>query len=88
MGEFLSRELNLTPEQRVKIDTLVSEQVREIHAIWESSRPRVDSVVARTRSEMEKILTPDQRKKFEELRMRRERRGFFPPGPPPGEPRR
>jgi hypothetical protein len=69
--DFLTRELDLTTEQRVRVDSIVGRQVTEIHAIWEQMRPRMDSVVGGARGEIERVLTPEQRTKFAELRERR-----------------
>jgi hypothetical protein len=79
--EFLSRELSLTPPQRARIDSIVAVQVAQVHALWTEVGPRMDDVIGRARTEIDRVLTPEQRVKFQALRERfdRGRRGFRPP---------
>jgi Spy/CpxP family protein refolding chaperone len=96
-----AKELGLTPAQRVRIDSLMDRQLQEIRAVREQVQPRLDSIVGQTRREIDAILTPEQRKKAQEMAQRRFgdrgewRRGpvlgppdgpMGPPPPPPGEP--
>ncbi|MEZ0336422.1 MAG: Spy/CpxP family protein refolding chaperone [Gemmatimonadales bacterium] len=77
--ERMSRELGLTPDQRTRVDSLMDRQLREIRALRAEVQPRLDSVVAQTRLEIEEILTPEQREKARALA----KRGHERPGPPP-----
>jgi hypothetical protein len=88
LTDFLTRELALTPPQRAHIDTIVAGQVNEVHALWAEMRPRMDAVIARTRVDIDRVLTPEQRVKFEALRHRRDRgrREFGAPRVPPSSP--
>jgi Spy/CpxP family protein refolding chaperone len=89
-----AQELGLSQEQRVRIDSLMDRQLKEIRAVREQVQPRLDSIVGQTRREIDAILTPEQRKKAQELAQRRfGDRGDWhggPMGPPPppheGEP--
>jgi hypothetical protein len=74
LSEFYTRELALTPSQRERIDVIVGAQVADVHAVWTQMRPRMDSVIERTRVQIEKTLTPEQSVKFRALRERRDRR--------------
>jgi Spy/CpxP family protein refolding chaperone len=77
----------LTPDQRTRVDSIVGRQVTQVHAIWEEMRPRMDSIINGARSEIERTLTPEQRKKFSDLRERRRMgRGGGVPGVPGGPP--
>jgi Spy/CpxP family protein refolding chaperone len=76
-----AEELGLTDQQRVRIDSIMDRQGRELRAIRGRVQPQLDSIIGRTRRELDSILTPEQRKKAEEIRRRHPR----PPGPPPGE---
>lgn len=75
----LSRLLELTPEQRQQLDTVMSRQARELREAHAIVQPRVDSIVRGTRRQLDSILTPAQREK---LRALRDSGGWF--GPQPG----
>jgi Spy/CpxP family protein refolding chaperone len=68
--ERMLRELGLTPEQRVRVDSVIDRSHREFCAVHDDIRPRLDSVVARTRRGIDSVLTPEQRVKAEKLKAR------------------
>jgi len=76
-----AKEVGLTAEQQTRIDSIMDRQGRELRALRSKVQPQLDSIISRTRHELDSVLTPDQRKKAEEIRRRHPR----PPGPPPGE---
>jgi Spy/CpxP family protein refolding chaperone len=76
-----ARELGLTQDQQQRIDTIMDRQGRELRRVRQSVQPELDSIVARTRRQLDSVLTPEQRKKAEEIRRRHPR----PPGPPPDD---
>jgi Spy/CpxP family protein refolding chaperone len=76
----MARALELSDSQRVRIDSLMERQLQEVRAIREQAQPRLDSVISRTRSQIDSILTPEQREKARALA----RRGDFGPHRPPG----
>jgi Spy/CpxP family protein refolding chaperone len=87
--ERFAKELGLTPAQRVRIDSLMDRQLKEIRAVRQQVQPRLDSIVGETRREIDAILTAEQRKKAQELAHRRfgergEWRGGPDLGPPDG----
>jgi|SRR6185437_6917195 len=69
--DHFAKELGLSPTQRVRIDSLMDRQLKEIRAVREQVQPRLDSIVGQTRREIDAILTPEQRKKAQELAQRR-----------------
>jgi Spy/CpxP family protein refolding chaperone len=79
----MSREIGLSSDQQRRVDSLMDRQISEIRRLRAEVQPRLDSVVAETRREIEAILTPEQREKARAMA----RRGFDghrpPPGPPP-----
>jgi Spy/CpxP family protein refolding chaperone len=82
--EFRNRfahELGLSSDQQTRIDSIMEHQGRELRTIRHQVQPRLDSIVSRTRRQLDSVLTPEQRKKAEEIRRRHPR----PPGPPPGD---
>jgi Spy/CpxP family protein refolding chaperone len=76
-----AREVGLTGEQQVLIDSIMDTRGRELRAVRQQVQPQIDSIVSRTRRQLDSVLTPEQRKKAEAIRRRHPR----PPGPPPGE---
>jgi Spy/CpxP family protein refolding chaperone len=88
-----ARELGLSPEQQTRIDSIMDRQGRELRAVRGQVQPTLDSIITRTRSQLDSVLTPEQRKKAEEIRRKHPRPpgpppGMFGPGPPPGGPPR
>jgi Spy/CpxP family protein refolding chaperone len=83
----MARELDLSVDQRMRIDTLMDRQLREIRSIRAQVQPRLDSVVSQTRRQIDAILTPEQREKARALAKRRfGGQRDWPPGPEPGPP--
>ena len=75
-----AREVGLTPEQRQRVDSIMERQWRELRAVRRQVQPQLDSIIGSTRRALDSVLTPEQRKKAEQIRRRHPR----PPGPPPG----
>jgi len=74
-----SREIGLSADQQARIDSIMERRGRELRAMRRQVQPQLDSIISRTRRELDSVLTPEQRVKAEELRRRHPR----PPGPPP-----
>jgi Spy/CpxP family protein refolding chaperone len=60
----LDRRLSLTPEQHARIDTVLTRREADIRTLMSETRPRFDSIAARTRGEIQAVLTPEQQQKF------------------------
>lgn len=69
----LSEELDLTPVQRDSVAAVLERYGPQMDSVWAEVRPRFETVRAAMRSEIERQLTPEQQRKYEE--MRRKRRG-------------
>jgi Spy/CpxP family protein refolding chaperone len=65
--ETMARELELTPEQRARIDAILDEQQAELREIMSETRPRTRAVLRETRSRVEEVLTPEQRVRWDEM---------------------
>lgn len=76
----LERELDLTPEQRARIEALVQETQGRTRQAWQEMQPRLRDEFRRLREDIRAVLTPEQREQFDRLQ-RRPRPG------PAGEPR-
>lgn len=68
--DFLARELELSDTQRAAIDSVMGRQAEKLRAARERIRPEMDSVFAETTRQIEAKLTPEQRTKYRELRVR------------------
>lgn len=68
----LSRELSLTPAQDSAFDAIMMHRAGEFSALREEIRPRVEQLVSDVRSDMEQVLTPDQRERFRKLQSQRD----------------
>jgi Spy/CpxP family protein refolding chaperone len=78
-----AREVGLSAEQQIRIDSIMDRQGRELRAVRNQVQPQLDSIVTHTRRQLDSVLTPEQRQKAEAIRKRHPR----PPGPPfPGGP--
>lgn len=63
----LDASLDLSGEQRVRVDSVLARREAEMRALRDQVRPRFDSIAGRTRTDLLQILTPAQRARFEEL---------------------
>ncbi len=71
----LTDELDLSEEQRARIDAILVDQQERVLEITRESRPRIRAVADDTRAAIRGVLTPDQQARLDELRQRRDRRG-------------
>ena len=88
----LDRELNLTPQQHDQIGAIVDRHHKRMQAIADGIRPQMHQELEAANREIEAVLTPEQRTKFDDMHMRMQR--FLPghggrhrdgqPAPPPG----
>jgi Spy/CpxP family protein refolding chaperone len=83
----LDRELELTPAQRTTVTAILKRGRDRIDAIHGAIRPQVRAQMDATSAEIEKVLTPEQRTKFAELRAKMERHRERPFDAPPPLPR-
>ena len=74
MLDRLDRQLDLTPDQRARIDTVLTRREADLQALMRETRPRFDSIAARTRSDIQAVLTPAQREEFAKIVQRIESR--------------
>jgi len=79
MMKRLDRTLDLTPQQEVEITRILQAHHQRIGAVWTGVRPQLRREVEQTNAEIQRVLTPEQRTKFEGIKMRlmpRERHGI------------
>lgn len=69
-AERFARELDLTPEQQARIDSILQSQQERVRALRRESLPRFQEITRETRRAVEAVLTPEQR---EQIRLRQRR---------------
>jgi hypothetical protein len=69
----LARELGLSPDQRVVVDSLLRLQQVRVRAVMREAQPRLREVTTETETAIRAVLTEDQWARWQELR--RERSG-------------
>jgi Spy/CpxP family protein refolding chaperone len=68
--ERLAHELDLTPEQRRRVDSLLGKQMADFRRIREEMQPRFDSLLVQAQARLDSVLTPAQRERLKTLRAR------------------
>jgi Spy/CpxP family protein refolding chaperone len=63
----LNRSLHLTPVQRQKITKIIAAGQERNHDLWKLVSPQFRAVMQDTHEHIRAVLTPEQRKQFEEL---------------------
>jgi Spy/CpxP family protein refolding chaperone len=63
----LDRDLKLTPSQHATIDTVLTRRESDLRSLMAETRPRFDSIAARTRADIQAVLTPGQRDEFAKI---------------------
>jgi Spy/CpxP family protein refolding chaperone len=70
MLKRLDRDLDLTPEQHARIDTVLTRRETDIRALMTQTRPRFEAIASQTRGEIQAVLTPAQQEKFAQITRR------------------
>jgi len=70
MRERFAHELDLTPEQQRRVDSIMARQMADFRRIRAEMQPRFDSLLARAQAGLDSVLTPVQREKLKTLRDR------------------
>ncbi|SPE59162.1 conserved hypothetical protein [Verrucomicrobia bacterium] len=70
----MGRELNLSPEQRERIDAILRESQERSKKIIEPVSPQLREEVKKTKAEFIEVLTPEQRKRFADLAKQQQHR--------------
>jgi Spy/CpxP family protein refolding chaperone len=74
MADRLDRELHLSAAQKTQVQQILDRHRTKIDALMTSVRPQVRQEVDASNNEIETILTPEQKTKFAQVRMRVETR--------------
>ena len=65
----LDHELQLTPSQHEEVKKILDAHAARIQAISDGMHPQIRSEVERNNAEIERVLTPEQRQKFDKMKM-------------------
>ena len=66
----LDHHLDLTDEQRARIEQILERRHEAMDRMWAELHPRMRAEIDATNAEIERVLTPEQREKFQKMRMR------------------
>ena len=66
----LDRRLDLTPQQERQVTIILQNGELRIGNVWGKVGPQIRQEIERTNSEIERVLTPEQRVKFAEIKMK------------------
>ena len=66
-----SQELNLNPAQRERIESVLREAQGRLRELWVPVAPRARNEIEAARRDIEALLSPDQRARWDEARRRR-----------------
>lgn len=80
--ERLDREVNLTPEQRERIEQVIREGQERNRLFWDRVSPELRKEIAEARKQIQAVLNPDQRARFDELMKQRPQRRTDEPNLP------
>jgi Spy/CpxP family protein refolding chaperone len=71
--EVLER-LDLDERQRAEIETILERRRQEAAAVWSEVKPKLNEVVAGTRDDLSRVLTPAQLEEYDRLMAERWKR--------------
>jgi hypothetical protein len=71
----VSDQLALTPGQRARVDSILTIRARQLEAARAQVEPTMSSIMVSARSQIDSVLTPDQRARLQEMRRQRARQG-------------
>jgi len=81
----LDHELDLSPQQHESVVRIIHERGQRIDAILGGMQPQIRREIDQANVEIERILTPEQKAKFEQLRMRMRSRLHKPEASSPAD---
>lgn len=80
MDELADR-LQLTAEQKTKVQEIFSDTREQIRGVRREMEPRMNEIRRQADGRLQTVLTPEQWQQFQKLRDERQRRGRGPRGP-------
>jgi len=77
----LSERLNLTADQKTRVQEIFSDTREQIRGVRSEMEPRMNEIRRQADGRLQTVLTPEQWQQFQKLRDERQRRGRGPRGP-------
>jgi Spy/CpxP family protein refolding chaperone len=78
----MSRDLDLTPQQRAAFDTILENREKQMRQLFAPIQPQMDSLMKigkaigdSTHEQLKRVLTPEQQVKFDKIRADSRKRG-------------
>jgi len=65
-------ELDLSPEQRTRIDAIMARRRARTDSLWQTDGARIRAAVDSTRAEIRSVMTPAQAAEYDQLRQKHE----------------
>ena len=78
----LAERLQLTAEQKTKVQEIFSDTREQLRAARQEMEPRMAEIRRQADGRLQTVLTPEQWEKFQRMRDERQRRGRGPRGGP------
>lgn len=63
----MQKQLDLAPTQQEEINKIMRESQERVKPLWDQIGPQMDAELQRVRQEVNRVLTPEQQKKMNEL---------------------
>ncbi|HEX6938895.1 MAG TPA: hypothetical protein VF158_05745 [Longimicrobiales bacterium] len=63
--------IDLTPEQRARIDQVLERRRVQMDSFWVEARPQLRAIIDGAREEIRAVMTPEQRAEYDRLRAER-----------------
>jgi Spy/CpxP family protein refolding chaperone len=74
----LSRRLNLTAEQKTKVQEILGDTREQLNAVRRETEPRMAEIRRQADGRLQTVLTPEQWQQFQKIREERRGRGRGP----------
>jgi Spy/CpxP family protein refolding chaperone len=78
--DSLAERLQLTSDQKAKVQEIFSDTRDQLRALRKESEPRVNEIRSQADGRLQTVLTPEQWQRFQKIREERARRGRGPRG--------
>ncbi|MEW6729889.1 MAG: periplasmic heavy metal sensor [Acidobacteriota bacterium] len=69
--ERLISRLNLTPDQKVKVEAILRDARAQFREVHKSSQPKFDEVRAQVHARLQEVLNPEQWQQFQQMMEKR-----------------
>jgi len=74
----LSQRLNLSADQKTKVQEIFSDTREQLRAVRQETEPRMAEIRRQADGRLQTVLTPEQWQQFQKIRDERQRRGRGP----------